>query len=95
MAGSHGERKMNTTYAAEKLRLGVERATVQDKYDIRVSDPNTQKKYSSAMANFIGHPVPNTAEAYVKGINNAVTQAMWNRRPTNVEKWIKAMEKVS
>jgi hypothetical protein len=81
-------------YAAEKLRRGVERATVSDKYDKRVSDPETQKKYASGFAKFIGHPVPKTAEMYGQSMMDAVQTSAWNRKPTDVHKWIEAMKKI-
>lgn len=83
---------MDLNRAAQKLLIGVERATVTDKYDRKISNPETSMKYSEGFSKFVGHPVPEATGAYVDSVP-AMTEA-WNRRPTNAEKWKQAMETI-
>lgn len=83
---------MDLNHGAERLKAGVQKATILDRYDRKVSDPKTSQRYAQGMKNFLGHDVPETVQAYVDSIPIMTTR--WDVNPTNAMKWVQAMERV-
>jgi len=80
--------------AADRLIQGVTRAIQTGKWSAKTLDPETARKYTKSMSEFLGKPISKAAENYMIGVQKADIDGAWISHPTDVKKWKMAMMNV-